>query len=239
MVFDILVGDFGILLAIVITSAAIMNMYRSVVRRILFDRDVRFRLISRLAAGSMVVLALWLTIFDNWRQFIGVFSGVINDEDVQHASDPFLTAPPSDLVRGISMALFAVAIVGGAYMFARYARGYLGPIIVAPLSLVLFYVFNTFRVRFDVDSVRIAESEITGVLEIVGVLFWLIGLYATFALLMFSLYLTFWGPAAIVAAFVYRRTIGKEVIVEAPIFQRIHERKRSSPLNEAEQNTRA
>lgn len=238
MVFDFLVGNYGILIALVIACAGFIRMYRSAVRGMLFDHDPVYRLLSRIAGGAFIVFAIWTTVLDNWRQFIGVFSGVINSEDVQNASDPFLTTPPSDLVRGVTMALFVLALVGGAYMFARYARGYVAPIILAPVSLVLFYVFNALRVRFDLDSVRIAESSITGVTDIISVLIWLIGLYTTFALLLFCLYLMFWGPLAIVAAFIYRRTIGKEYIVEPEIFRKIHERKRSS-LNNAEQNTRA
>jgi hypothetical protein len=174
--------------------------------------------------GSMLAFALWVTIFDNWRQLIGVPTGILHSQRLRAGSDPFFSTPPSEFVRAISWVLFAAAVLGGAYLFARYARGYFFPIIMFPMALVSFYGLNTFRIRLDPESVRIADGTISGVLEHFGTLTWVVILWTMFAALIICLYSLAWAPASIVVGIVYRRTLGREHIDESDFYQKLHER---------------
>lgn len=222
--FDILVGDWGILTALVLMLLALMHAYRSTVQIIVFDRDTVYRFITRASFGAVAVFLLWVTVFDNWRQLVGAVTTYTHDKKTGAASDPFYSTPASDLERTISWVLFGLAVIGMAYIFARYARGYWGPLVTTPSALVMYYVLNAFRVRFDVDSVRIADESITGLADILATLVWIAGLWAAFALLIICMFLLFWGPVALVFAIIYRSTIGKVRYDEPEMYRIIRER---------------
>lgn len=225
--FEFLVGDYGILFGLLAVCIGIVRLYPNTVRTMVFDNDAKYRLVSRAAIGAMVAFPIWATVFDNWRQLIGVPTGWIWNQELAIASDPFFSGEVSDTVRLISWVLCGLAVVGGAYLFARYATGYVAPILVAPLALIFFFTINTFRLRMDVESVRIAAADIDGPAEIISTLFWVVGLYVSMAILIISLFLIAWGPAAILVGIVYRRTIGKIEIEEPQIFKRLSERRAS------------
>lgn len=222
--FDILVSDWGILIALCITLAALMRFFGSTTHMMLFDRESTFRWLSRATFAIVGVFMLWATIFDNWRQLLGVITTYTHDAKTGRVSDPFYSTPASDVERTVSYVLFGLAVLGGALLFARYARGYWGPLLATPLSLVMYYVFNAFRVRLDVDSVRITDASITGVADIISTLFWVAGLWISFALLITCVYLLFWGPASIIVSLIYRSTVGKVVHQESEMFRIIRER---------------
>ena len=190
----------------------------------LLDRHPTYRLLSRVSVGLVLVFMLWVTLFDNWRQLLGVLTTYTHDAKRGAQSDVFLNAPPDDIIRAISYVLFGLMILATAYLFARYARGYWGPVVFTPLALALYYIFNAFRLRFDVDSVRIADQSITGAWEIFSTLVWIAGLWATFVLLILSAFTLFWGPAAILFSLIYRKTIGKTVYTEPDMFRIMRER---------------
>lgn len=222
--FGILVGDWGIFTALVITLIAILRFYRSTMEVILLDRVPAYRLLSRLSVGVALAGILWITAFDNWRQILGALTRYTHDERRGRQSDPFFATPPDDVVRWVSYCLIVLAVLGTAYLFARYARGYWGPLVVTPIAVALYFVFNAFRLRFDVDSVRIADQNITGLWEVLSTLFWITGLWASFVLLIACAFLMFWGPVALVFAIIYRSTIGKVRYEEPEMFRKMRER---------------
>jgi ABC-type nickel/cobalt efflux system permease component RcnA len=226
-VFGILVGDWGILTALVITLVALLRFYRSTMEVMLLDRAPFYRLISRLSVGAVAAFMIWVTMFDNWRQILGVLTRYTHDERRSQQSDPFFAAQPDELVRYVSYALVVASVLGTAYLFARYARGYWGPLVATPLAVALYYIFNAFRLRFDVDSVRIADRSITGVWEIASTLVWIGGLWATFVLLICCAFIMLWGPVALVLSILYRTTIGKVEYQEPEMFRIMRERNES------------
>jgi hypothetical protein len=223
-VFELLVSDWGILAALCIMLASLIRLYGSTVQMMLFDRESAYRLLARATFAVGAVFLTWVTVFDNWRQLLGVVSTYTHNERTGRASDPFLGAAANDFQRAVSYLLFGLVILGTAYLFARYARGYWGPLLATPVALMMYYVFNAFRVRMDVDSVRIADTSITGGLDIVSTLFWIAGLWVSFALLILCVFLLFWGPGAIIVSVIYRSTVGKVVHQESEMFRIIRER---------------
>ncbi len=95
---------------------------------------------------------------------------------------------------------------------------------MTPLAVALYYIFNAFRLRFDVDSVRIADQSITGFWEVASTLVWIMGLWASFVLLIACAFLMFWGPVALVMSIVYRQTFGKVHYEEPDMFRIMRER---------------
>ena len=225
--FEFLVGDYGILIGLAAVCIGIVRLYPNTVRTMWFDNNLRYRGASRAAIGAMVAFPLWATVADNWRQLLGVPTGWIWDQELAIASDPFFSGDVSEPVRYVTWVLCGLAVLGGAYLFARYATGYVAPILIAPLALITFFTLNTFRLRMDVESVRIAAADIDGPIEIISTLFWVTGLYVSMATLLICLYLIAWAPAAIVMGIIYRRTLGKVVIEEPQIFKRLSERRAS------------
>lgn len=223
-VFEILVGDWGILAALLVTLLGVMRLYRSAIELMLLDREPVYRTLSRATFIVTAAFLLWVTIFDNWRQLLGVVSRYTHNEKTGDRSDPFFSTPPGDFERSVSYVLFGLVVLGAAYLFARYARGYWGPLVATPVGLAMYYVFNAFRVRMDVDSVRIADADISSALDIVSTLFWIAGLWVSFSLLILCVFLLFWGPASIVLSMVYRSTAGKVIYTESDMFRTIRER---------------
>lgn len=222
--YELLVGNWGIFASLLVVALGLFRLFRGTFDAMFFDREPRYRTASRVSMGLIFGFALWVTIFDNWRQLIGVLTGVTHSAKMRAGSDPFFSTPPSDFVRTITWVLFVAAVLGGAFLFARYARGYFGPILVFPTALVMFYLLNTFRIRLDPESVRIADGPIVGVLEHFSTLIWVAGVWAMFAALVISFYALAWAPASIIIGIVYRRTLGKEHIEEADFYQKLHER---------------
>ena len=223
-VYEILVGNWGILASILLVAAGLIRMFRGTFDAMFFDANPRYRLVSRFAMGAMLAFVLWVTIFDNWRQVVGVLTGYLHSAKMQAGSDPFFETPASDTVRAITWVLYFAAVLAGAYLFARYARGYFAPIIAFPAALVSFYILNTFRIRLDPESVRIADGPIVGLVENFSTLIWVVGLWTTFAALILCIYALAWAPVSIILGILYRRTLGREVIHETDFYQKLRER---------------
>lgn len=227
-----MVSDWGILFATLVVLISLSRFYRSSLEAMLLDRDLTYRLISRISVGVLLFTLLWVTALDNWRQILGVLTRYTHDERRANQSDPFFTSPPDDIVRWISYILIFGSILGGAYLFARYARGYWGPLVFTPVAIALYYIFNAFRLRLDVDSVRIADQNITGLWEILSTLTWIVAIWAMFVLLIISAYAMLWGPTALVVSLIYRNTVGKIKYEEPDMFRKMRERNESSQAPE-------
>lgn len=223
-VFEILVSDWGILAALCITLVGLMRLYRSAIEVMLLDREKLYQTLSRATFLVTALFLVWVTVFDNWRQLLGEVSTYTHNEKTGMASDPFANTPPGDFERSVSYILFGLVVLGAAYLFARYARGYWGPLVATPIALAMYYVFNAFRVRMDVDSVRIAFADISSGLDVIATLFWIAGLWISFSLLILCVFMLFWGPASIVVSLIYRSTVGKVVYAESDMFRIIRER---------------
>ena len=221
MIFDFLVSDYPILLTIVAGLWFLGSRNRSVVSWMWNDRAPAARVISRAAISALFAFALWATVFDNWRQLLGYLVDAKN----RWRSDPFLYAPPADAVRLVTWLLLGAAALGGAYLYARYARGYLIPVVVWPLALVTFYALNAFRMRFElVGPLSPRSVDFSNPLEAIATFVWFGSFYVVMALLILCAYTLLWSPAAIVLSVLYRATIGRETIEEPEMFRLMRER---------------
>jgi hypothetical protein len=221
MIFDFLVSDYPILLTLLGGLWLLGSHNRSAVSWMWNDKQPVARRISRISIGAVFALALWVTAFDNWRQLIGL---LVAKKD-RWRSDPFLYGPPADAIRLVSFVLFGVMVLGCAYLFARYARGYLAPIAVWPLAVIFFFVLNAFRMRFElVGPLSPYSVDFSKPLEATMTFIWFGGFYLVMALLIACIFAIFWAPAAIVIAIIYRSTIGRERIEEPDTFRIMRER---------------
>ena len=228
--FEFLVGDFAVVAGATMVIVAIWRVFPYAVARILRDKPPIYRYINRGIFLTGAATVLWIAIFDNWRQVIGIPTGWIQDDKSQRASDPFYSGDIADPVRAVSWVLFLTTVIGGAYLFARFSRGYAEPLILGPVSLVSFFILNTIRLRYDVDSVRIAYGTIDSVLDVFLTLLWIGVLWISMGLIVFAMYLLAWAPFALLFSFVYRRIIRPPTYEEPPIFRRIRERRRLNGL---------
>ncbi len=221
MLFRILASDYPILITVLVMLWFGWRRNTSILRWMWFDRPPAARVVSRIAIVSIGAFLLWATVFDNWRQLLGL---LVNKKE-RWRSDPYLLDPPPDAVRYITLALFGLMVIGTAYLYARYARGYLMPIVVAPTAVVVFYALNSFRMRFELVgplSDRGVDWSAPG--EALMTLIWFAMFYVVMATLIFSAFALFWGPAAIVVSIIYRSTIGRERQEEPEMYRILRER---------------
>ncbi len=227
---DFLTSDYAILLTIVLIGGFLMRPHRWVVRRMWNDDLPWARITSRLAFGTIVLFLLWTTVFDNWRKMLGL----LVDEKNRWKSDLYRTEPPSDAVRIVTIALFALSVLGASYLYARYARGYFMPIIVGPIGLVVFYTLNGFRMRFDVvGALWQGGVDWTKIEEIIPTLTWFGVDQSILFVLILSVFALFWGPTAIIFSLIFRRTIGRETVDEPAMYRALRERRVAREGNDA------
>jgi hypothetical protein len=177
---------------------------------------------------------LWTTVFDNWRQILGY----LVDKKDRWRSDPYLYEAPPDLIRYTTIALFLLSVLGGAYLYARYARGYLMPILLAPAGFIVFYVLNSFRMRFELQGPLSERGvDFTDIGEALMTTIWFSMFYVVMGILIFCAYAVFWGPASIVFSIIYRNTIGRQRIEEPEMYRVIRERSAARNASDEERMT--
>lgn len=223
--FAFLVGDFSVVMGATMAAIAAWRLFPFAVSRIMRDQPAFRSMINRGIFAIGAAMVLWIAVFDNWRQVIGIPTGWLQDDKAQRASDPFYSGDVADPVRAVSWVLFLATVIGAAYLFARFSRGYAEPLLLGPLSLISFFVLNTFRLRYDVDSVRIAYGTIDTPLDVVLTLLWVGVLWISMGLIVLAMFLMVWAPVALLFSFIYRRLIAPTVYEEPPIFRRIREQR--------------
>jgi hypothetical protein len=221
LIFRFLSSDYPIVITFFILVWFSVRNSLSIIRWMLNDKVDWARYLSRGTFAALGAFFLWVTVFDNWRQVIGF---MIRGRE-RWRSDPYLLDPPADIVRTITWVLFALAIVGTAYLFARYARGYFLPIIAGPLGFILFYTLNGLRMRFELigplsdRSVDFSKAD-----EAIMVLIWFAIFYVVFSILIFCAFATVWGPVTFIVCLLYRLTHGRERIEEPEMYRILRER---------------
>jgi hypothetical protein len=227
--FRFLASDYPILLSVLFVILLFIRNEGSILRWMIFDRIAWARTASRVAIGSILAFLLWTTVVDNWRQMLGF----LVDEKNRWRSDPYLYDAPAEPLRFMTFVLLGAAVLGGAFLYARYARGYLMPVVLAPTGLVVFYVLNSFRMRFELEgplSERGVNFGDPG--QAVMTFVWFGMFYLVMVILIASAYALLWGPTAVLVSIVYRSTIGRERIEEPEMYRVLRERsvaKREEP----------
>ncbi|HUG17080.1 MAG TPA: hypothetical protein VMM78_18880 [Thermomicrobiales bacterium] len=219
--FNFLASDYPILLTLLLTIWLFVRREGSILRWMWFDRAPWARIVTRASIGLMLACVLWVAVVDNWRQMLGFMMG----EKERWRSDPYLYDPPADVLRVTTFALFGLAVLGGAYLYARYARGYLMPIVLAPLALPVFYALNTFRTRFELEGPLSERGvDFTDPMQALMTFVWFAMFYCVMIVLTLSAYVIFWGPASIVVSIIYRSTIGRERVEEPDMYRLLRSR---------------
>jgi len=231
--FRILASDYPILITLLVMLYFGWRRNLSMLRWMWNDRTPLGRTISRVALGSLAAFLLWATVVDNWRQLLGF---LVNSKD-RWRSDPYLLDPPPDALRFVTWVLFGLTILGTAYLYARYARGYLMPIVVFPAGIAMFYALNSFRMRFELvgplSERGVDWSDIGGAIM---TLIWFGMFYFVMAVLILCAFAIFWGPASIIMSIIYRSTIGRDRQEEPEMFRVIREQ--SAKREEQRQQSR-
>lgn len=230
--FRLLSSDYPILLTVLVMLWFGWRRNTSILRWMWFDKTPWARIASRIAIGAVGAFLLWATVLDNWRQLLGL---LVNEKE-RWRSDPYLLEPPSDIVRSITLVLFVVMVIGAAYVYARYARGYLMPVVLTPVAVVTFYALNNFRMRFELIG-PLSERGVdwSAPDEALMTLIWFGMFYLVMAILIFSVFAIFWGPASIVISLIYRSTFGRERFEEPEMYRILRER---SAKRDEQQRTR-
>ncbi|HYI16951.1 MAG TPA: hypothetical protein VEX37_16245 [Thermomicrobiales bacterium] len=219
---DFLTSDYAILLTVLLIGGFLIRPHRWVVRRMWTDDLPWARITSRIALSTIGLFLVWTTVFDNWRKMLGL----LVDEKNRWKSDLYRTEPPADAVRMVTIALFFLSVLGASYLYARYARGYFIPIIVAPIGLIVFYALNGFRMRFDVvGALWQGGVDWTKIEEVIPTLTWFGVDQSILFVLILSAFAVFWGPTAIIFSLIFRRTIGRETVDEPAMYRVLSERR--------------
>lgn len=230
MIFDFLASDFAILGMLLLILWLALRRESSILRWMWNDPNRTARVTSRIAFGGIGAFLVWTTVFDNWRQMLGFMV----DQKNRWRSDPYLYEAPPDVIRFVTFALLAVTVLAGAYLYARYARGYLMPIVLAPVGLITFYVLNSFRMRFELQgplSERGVDFSDFG--EAIMTSIWFGMFYLVMAILIFSAFAVLWGPTSIAVSLIYRNTIGREQIEEPEMYRILRQRSTRSERDRA------
>lgn len=221
VVFDFLSSDYPLLLTVVLMAWLSVRGSLSWIRGMLFDRTPWARIMSRVSVAAIAGFMLWTTIFDNWRQLLGYMMS----EEERWRSDPYLLDPPADPVRLVTWILLGLSVLGGAMLYARYARGYLVPVATAPTALIVFYILNSLRVRFElVGPLSDRAVDLSQIGETIMIIVWFLMFYMVIGVLILCAYAVLWGPASILLGLIYRNTVGREQIVEPDMYRLMRER---------------
>jgi hypothetical protein len=219
--FRFLASDYPILVSLLFVIWLFVRREGSILRWMWNDRVRWARIASRAAFATILGFLLWVTVVDNWRQMLGFMMS----ERERWRSDPYLYDPPADALRAVSFVLFGLAVLAGAYLYARYARGYLMPIVLTPVAIPVFFVLNTFRTRFELQgplSERGVDFADPG--QAIMTFVWFVMFYIVMIFLTISAYAIFWGPASIVVSIVYRSTIGRTRVEEPEMYRVLRHR---------------
>ncbi len=227
--FKFLTSDYPIAITVILILFAGVRADWSLVIGIWNETSPKLRQISRAALLSFVAFIVWATVADNWRQLIGRFV----DDKNRAGSDLYVFVQPDAWLRYTSYVLFFATVVAGAWIFARYGRGWIMPAFLTPLAIATFFVLNAFRMRFEkVGPLSSRSVNYWDPVEAVPSLIWYFALYVVLAVLIFSIYTMFWGPAAIIARVIYNNTLGRNRFVQHSIFDTLSERRAAADASQ-------
>ncbi len=199
MLYRFLSSDYPITLTLLLVLLAWARWQRAVLRDMVRLPSRRWALIGRAAIVATLVLLLWVALFDNWRQLLGLFLPA----GQRWMSDPYETAPTAWPLRVVTLLLLTVSVAGSALVYAYNRGGVLLPLALVVPARAYLYFLDPIRQRTDV-LLRMAEGKLEGarLIDIVGTLYWAVGLYALIGSLILAAWLFLWGLAVPVARLV-------------------------------------
>ncbi len=183
-------SNLGISLALLLLAGLAAWRARGLLVGAWRDPHPRWRVVGRLALVLQVALYLWVTLFDYWRQLLGLTM----TETTRNYSDPYVVLAGvshdvSVFARSVSVVLVFAGAVGLALLFYRHVGGPLlplGTLIIGGL-LYLFAGDARWRMNFWAATgfARVGQGT-TGDLAVDAVFFtWVVLVDAAVALLLY------------------------------------------------------
>jgi hypothetical protein len=123
---------------------------------------------------STGVFIAWTSIFDNWRQLIGLpyrLSQRFPSQRVEYN-------PPSDDVRMVTFILLGISLLFVACLVARHVGGVIIQLVLLLAAITFWAPIFIFRQRFDLNLSLGFEGSPTSLIDVGGYLLWLVGAWA-------------------------------------------------------------
>ena len=183
-------SNLGISLALLLFVGLIAWRARGLLVGAWRDPHPRWRLVGRLALALPVVLYLWVSFFDYWRQLLGLPMS----ETTRHYSDPYIVLAGvshdvSTFARTVSVVLVFAGAIGLALLFYRHVGGPLLPLGTLVIGGLLYLFAGDARWRMNfwaaTGFARVGQGT-TGDLVVDVVFFtWVVLVDAAIAVLLY------------------------------------------------------
>lgn len=178
--------------ALVVSLVTFGWFNRSFLRVVADDGDAPWRVLARLALSLSALFAVWTSLFDNWRQLVGLPYRAMQ----QFPSERAQINPPSATVRDVTFLLLGLSLVPMACLFARHVGGYATAILLLIATVVFWAPLFIVRQRFDLDLALGFGGDIHSVTDVAGYAVYLLAAWSLNIALIALMYL---GLLAVVA----------------------------------------
>ncbi|MFL5758474.1 MAG: hypothetical protein ACJ789_01975 [Thermomicrobiales bacterium] len=215
----------GLVLSLVLIFIGIKN--RAYVREITGDSDRLWRILPKAAFVATAVFIAWTSVFDNWRQLIGLpyrLSQKFPSQRVEYN-------PPPDGIRTITFILLGASLVLVACLVARHVGGVLIQIILFMAAVTFWAPIFAIRQRFDVNLSLGFEGSPTSPIDVSGYGLWVFMAWSLDIILILMSYILLLAITAVPVTVLLdiTRLRQPKVTEEAePFFASFHERVSSS-----------
>jgi hypothetical protein len=229
LLYDFLSGNLPISLIILGFVGAWAYRSRSSIRLAVRDERAFWAVVAKVGIFSTVLLFLWVTALDNWRQLLGYV--VITGRE--YAADPFERAATPETLRMVTIALFVVSIVSLAMLYARHMGSYVFLVLAAIFAPIVMFTFNEIRISADA-FLRLSERalENPSLLDAGAIVFWSIGMFVIVSVVVMATYFTFFSLLAIPLRIAYGLLAAPKQEELARVFESYERRARSSRMKD-------
>ncbi len=194
MLYKFVSGDFPLTIMFLVVLGAFAQRHWSGIVDYWTEKRIFWRVVGRTTLILVVVLPLWIAIFDNWRQLLGYSLSA----KTRFKSDVFDTAIPSDAVRIITFVLIGISLICVALIYARRQHGIAMLSIIFVFAAAFFYFFNGLRMRADVFLATTKDSlGHPTVVDTGFILFWALGMYTIICAVIAAAYAWLFSVLAI------------------------------------------
>lgn len=233
MLYDFLSSNYPISLVILALVGAWAYRNRSSIRVAVTEDAPVWNVISRVALGATTLLFIWATVFDNWRQLLGYV--IITGRD--YAADPLESGATPEMLRAVTLALFAVSVVSVALVYARHMGSYAFLIVTVIFAPVFMFTFNEIRISADV-FLRLAELSLVAdpsALDVASILFWSTGMFVIIGAVVLAAFLSVFSLIALPARIIYGLFAAPKHEDLARVFESYERRARQSRVEQSRQ----
>lgn len=204
---DFIGGNLALGLALVVAIAVGIVGNRRAVAEPLHASQRGWRVLARVAYGSLAALVLWGTLADNWRKLLGEAL----DTGERYASQRIVQNPVPESIRGVTLILLATALVTCAPLVGRYVGGYGLQVALLIVGTIGFLILFTLRQRLDTMLVTVDRLPPVFSAEMLATLAFILLDYAVNVAVLVLTFLALLGLAALPATFVLDRRHARDL----------------------------